>query len=139
MKNILILMTLASMMMMPNAANAKKSKATQVKIDYIFKNVVEGYDHKNKIIVYVDGRKVGESGTKLETEKNTFSFDITPGTHDIKIVNMAYYENKWEEHTLDNGYSYDCIVELDNKVIKKSIAISIIFDIDKSEPTYTVK
>lgn len=139
MKNLIILLSLATMLVMPNAALAKKSKTITVKIDYIFKNVESGYDHKNKMVVYVDGNKIGESASKLETERNTYSFNISSGKHDIKIVNYAYYEGKWEEHTEDNGYSYDCIVELKNQQINKSTTISIVFDLDESGPTYKIK
>ena len=132
-------MSLVTILVFPNDALAKKSKSTVVKIDYIFKNVESGYDHKNKIVVYVDGDKIGESGVKLESEKNTYNFEIKAGTHDIKIVNFALYEGKWEEHTSDNNYSYDCIVELDNQKITKSISISIVFDLDESAPTYRIK
>lgn len=139
MKNLIILLSLATMLVLPNAAIAKKSKSATVKIDYIFKNVESGYDHRNKMVVYVDGDKIGESSAKNETEKNTYSFNIPTGKHDIKIVNYAYYDEKWEEHTEDNGYTYDCIVELDNQQISKSISISIVFDLDATGPTYKIK
>ncbi len=98
-------------------------------IKWSFKNIVEGYDHDNKIIVFIDGKQVKESSVKKESEPNTLKVKVKKGNHNIKIMNYASYEGKWEEHTVSNDYSIDCSYEK-NMEIKKKTTITLVFDID---------
>lgn len=108
------------------AAPPKNGKVT---VKWSFKGIVEGYDHQNKIAVFVDGEKVGESSQQLESKPNSYSVSVPVGKHSIKIMDYAYYEGKWEEHTIENTYSIDCSYESDIKV-KKKTSITLLFDID---------
>ncbi len=138
MKKLLVLTLLASWMIIPSNLSAKKkSKDVVLEIAYTFKGVVDGYDHKNKIQVYVDGTLVGESYAKKETEPNSYSISVPKGKHDIKIINLAFYEGRWEEHTEANNYSFDCIVD-DEFNLAKNSKLSIVFDLD-SGVTYKLK
>lgn len=99
-------------------------------IEYSFAGIEEGYDHQTKTIVYVDGQKVAESDVHKQSEPKKIEFDIDPGMYVIRVVNYAFYEGKWEEHTTENGYSIDCIFE-DTVSTTFTKLIKILFDLDK--------
>lgn len=102
-------------------------------VSHKFVNVVAGYDHQTKTIVYVDGNQVAETSVKLETQQNSVSAVVPCGKHHVRIVNYAYYELEgdpiWEEHTTANDYSIDCLWE-GEVTIKKKTKINLLFDID---------
>jgi hypothetical protein len=128
MKKILLLTSLAFLFLLPSQGHAQK-KGSLI-IEYTFKNIVEGYDHKNKIMVYADGEKVGESPEKLESQPNKVTIKLSRGEHDIKVVNYAFYQGKWEEHTIDNTYGQDFTYQ--SKIfIGKKTKLTLLFDIDK--------
>ena len=135
MKKSLLLLTLFVSMFMFGAYAEKKGTIT-VKTSYT--GTIEGYDHVNKTILYVDGKLAAESSELVQSEPNTFSVTIPKGKHDIRIVNMAKYENTWEEHTIANEYSLDALYEGSVKV-KKKLTIDLVFDIDKETTLANVK
>jgi hypothetical protein len=51
-------------------------------------------------------------------------------THFLAIVNMAEYEGQWEEHTMGNDYSIDCLWEGEHAFSKKKEKMFLLFDID---------
>lgn len=110
--------------------SAKPPKQGKLTVSWSFLHIVEGYDHDTKCIVFVDGKQVGESSVKKESEKNSITVATAQGSHEVKVVNYAFYEGKWEEHTIDNTYSIDCKFE-QNITIKKKTKITLVFDIDK--------
>lgn len=114
------------------AGNNQPSGGKTVKftLNYSFKGIVEGYDHDNKTELYIDGILVATSSVKKETEKNSITVDITKGSHDIKVINYAYYEGTWEEHTIANNYSIDCLYETKMNITKKKNKLNLLFDID---------
>lgn len=96
-------------------------------IDWKFSNVVKGYDHQNKIVVYIDGKRVGEAKSSSQQVKGTFKCTVSTGKHAIKVVNFAFYDGKWEEHTIDNGYSIDANYYV-SRPFEKENNLSIIWD-----------
>lgn len=96
-------------------------------IDWKFMNVVKGYDHQNKIVVYIDGKRVGEAKSTSQQVKGTFKCAVSTGKHSIKVVNFALYQGKWEEHTIDNGYSIDANYYV-VRPFEKENNLSIIWD-----------
>lgn len=93
-------------------------------------HIVEGYDHISKLVVYEDGQVIGESTQKKESIPNSVTVNLSRGTHKIRAVLTSLYEGKWEEHTIENDYSIDCMFD-DNVSIKKKKTITLVFDIDK--------
>lgn len=111
---------------------------SKLSIDWQFTGIIEGYDHDSKVEVYLDGVLVKTSTVSKQSKKNTVSIATSKGQHHIRIVNLAFYENKWEEHSHANEYSLDAIYENDLKLKKKN-KISLIFDIDKEIVIESVK
>jgi hypothetical protein len=82
--------------------------------------------------VYVDGNLVSETSEQLQSKPNSCSVSIPRGKHVIRIVNMAYYHDKWEEHTIENEYSLNALYEGGIK-LKKKLTINLVFDITKEK------
>jgi len=115
---------------------AQKMGTLTVKTHYI--NIIEGYDHQCRTLVFVDGEQVAESPVQLQSEPIEIKVKIPKGKHDIRIMNQALYEGVWEDHTVANNYSldayYDGIV-----TIKKKKSISLVFDIDTEKIETEIK
>ena len=105
-------------------------KMSTLKVDYSFKNLVEGYDHQTVTKIFVDDELVAESTQKPESKPNTVSCQIPRGEHTVRIVNYALYEGNWEEHTIENEYSIDAVYEFDQKFKKAKYKLTLVFDID---------
>jgi hypothetical protein len=69
---------------------------------------------------------------------NSVTVTVPQGNHDVKVVNYALYEGKWEEHSKANEYSIDCLYEK-NMAIKSKSMLSLVFDIDTETTTSTKK
>ena len=105
------------------------SQTYNVIIQYSFKHIEEGYDHPNKIIVYVYNVKAGESGSKKESETNALRIPISAGMHTVKIENWAYYNDKWELHSKANNYSFD-LINSERIDVHHHLNIKLIYDLD---------
>lgn len=126
MKNLLLI---ALLLLGTGVFAQGKSKVT---VEWQYTNVIEGYDHLNKMKVYIDGKYVGESKASPQSKLSTYKFKTTQGPHQVKIVNYALYEGKWEEHTIALNYSIDAIYD-QKLTIKKKMKIKLTFDIDTTE------
>ena len=109
---------------------ATAQKVGTLTFKYSVINIVKGYDHNSKLVIYEDGKMIGESTEHLESKPNSISVKLSQGKHQIKAVLTSLYEGKWEEHTIANTYSIDCLFE-DEVNIKKKKTITLVFDIDK--------
>ncbi len=135
MKKSLLLAALFAILLTGSAFSQKTGKLT---INTKYVGIVEGYDHLNKTQLYVDGKLMGESESKLESQPLSFSVKLPRGKHDVKILNLAFYEGNWEEHTIANNYSVDALYE-GSIELKKKKSISLIFDIDKAATEVKIK
>jgi hypothetical protein len=99
------------------------------KVTWKFMNIVEGYDHTCKTQVWIDGKMAGESGEFSESQGGTFSVNVPAGSHEVRVVNLALYEGSWEEHTIANEYSIDCLWEGQHTFNGKD-KLFLLFDID---------
>lgn len=115
-----------------------KPKAVPLTVTWIYKNVEEGYDHDNRTVVFVDGKKVGTSDIYKESKKGTMTVMVPAGNHEITIENYAYYEGNWELHSIENNYSVDAFYST-NLNFKKKRYINLVFDIETLETIPTVK
>jgi hypothetical protein len=95
-----------------------------------FDNIEEGYDHICKTQVWVNGELLGESKEVKESQGGSFTVNVPYGEHRVRIVNLAQYEGTWEEHSVANGYSIDCLWEGTHKFDKKRTKVFLLFDID---------
>jgi len=83
-------------------------------------------------MVYVDGELAGETSELVQSKPNSCSVSVPRGKHSIRIVNMAFYEGDWEEHTKVNEYSIDALYEGEIE-LKKKLTINLTFDIEKEQ------
>lgn len=114
-----------------NAENYNAEKQVKLTVNLSFENIVEGYDHLTKTEVYIDGTLCGTSTLRNESIPNTVICTTSKGTHAVKVINYAYVDDIWEEHTIENSYSIDCKYEASMNLKKKNNKLNIIFDIDK--------
>ena len=126
MKKAVLLLTLVALPLFA----VFSQKMSTLKVDYSFKNLVEGYDHQTVTKIFVDDELVAESTQKSESKPNTVSCQIPRGEHTVRIVNYALYEGNWEEHTIENEYSIDAVYEFDQKLKKAKYKLTLVFDID---------
>jgi len=122
-----------------SGAKAAKGSTVPLKITWKYTNVNEGYDYDNRMVVYVDGKKVATSAIFLQSKLGTMTVDVPAGNHDILIENYAYYEGTWEVHSIDNDYSIDAIYSANMNFAKKKRSVSLIFDIKTENTTAKVK
>jgi hypothetical protein len=86
-------------------ACAGRSDLYQVAWSYA--NIEKGYDHDHRVDVYVDGVKVAESPREPQSAPGKLQVPVPPGAHEVRVVDLAYYEGQWEEHSIANEYSID--------------------------------
>jgi hypothetical protein len=103
--------------------------AASLDVTYVFTGIEEGYDHTHRLEIFVDGQSVGMSPEGLQSKKDHVVVEVPNGPFALRIVDSAFYDGKWEEHTIANDYSLDCVVEKDLAPRKKH-KLSIVFDID---------
>lgn len=135
MRKSLLLFTLIISMF---TINAFAQKNGIIKVNIRYSGVVDGYDHINKTMVYVDGMLTGETSEQLQSIPNSCAVTASKGKHSIRIINMANYEGNWEEHTVFNEYSIDALYEGEIK-LKNEITINLVFDITEEKTIASVK
>lgn len=126
MKNILVVCLVLL------ATNLFSQKNVEVKIDWIFKGIVAGYDHEFRFEVYVDGKNVTTSTIARQSVKNKVVIPVKGGTHTIRVVGYAKYENNWEIHSIENDYAMDAIYEF-TEDFKRKKKISLVLDLDAAK------
>jgi hypothetical protein len=121
-------------------ASVAVAQSTQLTVTFKFINIVEGYDHNCKSEIFIDGESVAVSDEAKESVGTTFTASVPMGQKDFRLVNYAEYEGNWEEHTIENDYSIDCVYEDGgHKFGKKAEKLYIIFDIDSQTYASWVK
>lgn len=112
-------------------ASFAMAQTTALTVSFKFINIVDGYDHNCKSEVSIDGEAKGTSPEVKESVGSVFVVNVPSGTHDFSLMNFAQYEGNWEEHTVENEYSIDCMVEDNGHVFEgKKAKLFVIFDID---------
>lgn len=125
----LISLLLVTLMMM-GTTTAMAQKTRTVTVQYKFDNTNEGFDHLNRVVVYVDYQKHTTSKAQKQSIPGKVTFTVPEGEHHIRIVSEAFYEGVWEERTVANNYSIDC--EYSNTLkIRKNRKITLVFDLDE--------
>lgn len=131
---IAVLLMCGSFSTATNAGSAK----SRMTISWEFKNIEPGYDHQSKLKVWVDNSLVAESKQILQSKPGKLKLKLNGGKHHLKIMSLAFYKDKWEEHTVANGYSKDCSYESDITVTAKKSEIRLTFDLDNGT-SHTLK
>lgn len=95
-----------------------------------FIGIDKGKDHLCKTQVWVNGALAGESVEANQSDGGLVTVKVPFGTHRIRIINLVKYEGRWEEHTLQNLYSIDCLWEGIHTFDQKISNIYLLFNID---------
>ena len=135
MKKTFLLLTLIISLFTLNVFAQKNGTIT---VNAKYTGTLDGYDHINKTLVFVDGNLVGETSEQVQSKPNSCSVSVARGKHDIRIVNMANYEGEWEEHTIENEYSLDAFYEGEIN-LKKKLTINLEFDITEEVTITKIK
>ncbi len=109
---------------------------SQMTIEWRFLNVEDGYDHINKMKIYIDGEYHGETDECNQLDWCTYEFPLSKGNHNIKLLNMSLFEGVWEEHLIENNYSVDAVLEKSVKM-KKKAKLKMEIDLDNSGEPFT--
>jgi len=104
-------------------------KNGELKIEWKYTGIVEGYDHLSKLEVYVDGILKGSSPDELMSDGHVYKIKIPVGTHKIKLVSLAKYQGTWEAQNVANDYSFDMVYET-ALIVSKKTKLKLHFDID---------
>jgi ubiquinone/menaquinone biosynthesis C-methylase UbiE len=121
------------------AIPAMAQKKVDLSVNWVFTNIIEGYDHDCKMIIYVDGVQLKESTVALQSKKNQMSVEVSKGKHQIEIINYAFYEGNWEEHNIANDYSVDAFYKGEINFKKKPVKVSMVFDINTETADIKIK
>lgn len=113
-------------------------KMGNLKVEYNFLAINEGYDHDTKMELYVDGNLVMTSTVKKESNGNNFSYKLTRGKHIIKLVNYTFYDGNFEVRSIANNYSTEGTIEREVQIKKKN-TIKVTFDLNQPDPIVTIK
>lgn len=108
------------------------SKDHLVVLEWRFKGIEVGYDHLNRCKVSVDGLDLPVSASFRQSDWGTYSLTLSKSIHRIRLVNEAYYEGRWMEHTFDNEFSINAICEFDVHA-KQVMKVRIEFDLNGAE------
>jgi hypothetical protein len=125
--SLLLVAGIATSFTWSHSADSAMKKLT---IKFVYNGVVEGYDHDNKMVATIDDDATYESEVKPTSKNNKLVISLPKGKHTIHLTNYAFYEGNWEERTLDNNYTFDCIFEKEIN-LKKSMTLDLVFDLDE--------
>lgn len=103
---------------------------TTLQVKWVFKGIEEGFDHKTKGILSIDNEPLHTTGVALQSKPQNFSVSVPKGKHTLKLMLLAEYEGKWEEHIKANNYSIDCMVEQAFDFSSAAHTLEVVFDLD---------
>lgn len=107
------------------------SRDRSVVLEWKFNGIEEGYDHLNRCRVFVDGEEMPLSKTCVQSAWGKYELRLSKKEHRVRLVNEAYYDGKWVEHTFENEFSIDAVCEFDLNA-KEISRVQIQFDLDSS-------
>jgi hypothetical protein len=119
-------------------AGFAKEKTVKLSIIYEFKGIEVGFDHLSIGQLFIDGKLAHETAPHLQSEKQQFTVNVPQGLHDIKLDLYAQWEGQYELHSIENGYSVDCIVQTVHEFKKKAVQFKVVFDLD-DDANFTIE
>lgn len=106
------------------------SRDQSVVLEWKFTGIEEGYDHLNRCKLVVDGKEMPVSKSYKQSEWGMYTLALSKKTHQIKLVNEAFYKGKWVEHTFENEFSINAVCEFELDVAEVA-SMKIEFDLNK--------
>jgi hypothetical protein len=128
-----------ALLMLCLSGSLMAQKMVKLKVNWLYTNIIEGYDHNCKTKIFIDGTEIAESNSAPESVKSELIVEVAKGRHYVQIVNLALYEGAWEEVTVDNNYSTDSFYEDTITFKKKPVSVSLVFDISTGSTEVKVK
>ena len=113
-----------------SSAHAVNTKLITITFKYKFIHEGDGQDINTRLKIYVDDVVKGVSLAKTESEANLVTIEIPTGNHKIRAVIESEEDGKWEEHTVANEYSIDCVY-INEMNYTKHVRIDLTFDLEK--------
>lgn len=114
-----------------STSKSSNPSISTLQVNWVFKGIEEGYDHKTKGELSIDNKLLHTTGVALQSKPQSFSVSVPKGKHLLKLMLLAEYEGKWEEHIRDNNYSIDCMVEQEFEFKRSKHTLEVTFDLDK--------
>ncbi len=113
-------------------------KPCKVTVSFHVENIEQGYEHKVKNEIYIDGIKFTETKEYMESQGYSFVISVPKGEHEFMVKTFTFYEGNWEEQTITNGYSTDAFFT--RKIqFRKKLGIDVTFDLDSANPIVEIK
>lgn len=107
------------------------SRNRTVVLEWKFKGIEVGYDHLNRSRIYVDGKELPVSDSCRQSQWGSYRFSLSKSVHRIKVVNEAFYNGRWVEHTFGNQFGMNATCEFD-LCAKEVSKVRVEFDLNKS-------
>ncbi|AEA42613.1 hypothetical protein [Fluviicola taffensis] len=114
-------------------ASSVYSKDKTVLVEWKFNGIASGFDHLNRLKVFIDGIDQPISEEVLQSNLGKYELKISKGIHKIQLINEAFYNGKWQDHTFKNEFSMDAICEFELNADEVG-KVRVVFDLD-GKPT----
>lgn len=111
---------------------------SELQVTWTFTNVQAGFDHENKMMLFVDGQKMDESEVFRESQVGKMIVRVPKGSHTIAIENYALYGGQWELYIRENDYSLDAYFSKNIPFSKRKHKIHLVFDIESASATVEI-
>lgn len=109
-----------------------RGKHYPMSIDWKFIHVEKGYDHRSRMVVYVDDLLYGISPESIESAGAVYEFRVPKGEHLVRIVSQAFVNGMWQDHTILNNFSVEAVYE--RKIdIRKEIRVKLVIDLNNEQ------
>ncbi|MNK01878.1 hypothetical protein D3C87_196910 [compost metagenome] len=109
-----------------------RGKHYPMSISWKFIHVEKGYDHRSRMVVYVDDLKYGVSPESIESSGAFYELRIPKGEHTVRIVNQSFVNGVWQDHTILNNFSVEAVYE--KKVhVKKAVQVVLVIDLNNEQ------
>lgn len=107
-----------------------QKKEARLQLSYMFTGVKEGYNHNEKMDIYLNDVLIFSGPPAAMDEKREMIIGITPGTWQLRLESYVWYNDQWEAQTIANGYNIDAVWEQTITLKKKKrLNIDLEFDI----------
>lgn len=106
-----------------------RGKHYPLEVNWRFVNIEDGYDHRSRMVVFVDDVQYGVSSESSESAGGIFNLKIPKGLHRIRIVNQSYLNDTWQDHTIVNNYSVEAVYEKEIAV-NKGVRVTLVIDLN---------
>ena len=111
-----------------------QQKEGRLQLSYAFTGIKEGYNHQEKVDLYLNDKLIYSGPAAAMDEKRAMDVSLPPGTWELRLESWVWYDEQWEAQTVANGYNIDAVWTSTIKVKKKkNLKIDLEFDIAQNE------